>query len=41
MRLLGVTHRWYHEPSLMFWIGSEARHVPSIEPDQPAPDGPA
>lgn len=21
MRLLGITHRWYHEPLLMFWAG--------------------
>lgn len=23
MRLLGVTHRWYHDLSLMFWSGAE------------------
>lgn len=40
MRLLGVTDRWYHEPSLMFWIGSTVRQAPSIGPDRPAPDGP-
>jgi RimJ/RimL family protein N-acetyltransferase len=37
MRLLGVTHRWYHGPSLMFWAGSPADQVPSLEPDAPAP----
>lgn len=29
MQLLGIAHRWYHEPSLMFWIGSR--------PDDSAP----
>ena len=24
MRLLGTTHRWYHELSLMFWVGARA-----------------
>jgi RimJ/RimL family protein N-acetyltransferase len=37
MRLLGVTHRWYHEPSLMFWVGADAGQRPSLAPDQPAP----
>jgi len=32
MRLLGVTHRWYHEPSLMFWIGADP-----LRPDEPPP----
>lgn len=35
--LLGVTHRWYHEPSLMFWIGARADQQPSLGPDGPAP----
>jgi RimJ/RimL family protein N-acetyltransferase len=35
MRLLGVTHRWYHEPSLMFWVGASAEQQPSLPPDQP------
>jgi RimJ/RimL family protein N-acetyltransferase len=37
MSLLGITHRWYHEPSLMFWIGSGPGQKPSLEPDQPTP----
>lgn len=37
MRLLGVTHRWYHELSLMFWTGSTPDQQPSISPDGPAP----
>ncbi|HEY5430978.1 MAG TPA: GNAT family N-acetyltransferase [Solirubrobacteraceae bacterium] len=36
MRLLGITHRWYDHPSLMFWIGAHADRGPSIEPDEPA-----
>jgi len=39
MQLLGITHRWYHEPSLMFWKGSRPDEEPSLGPDQPAPDG--
>jgi RimJ/RimL family protein N-acetyltransferase len=38
MRLLGVTDRWYHEPSLMFWIGAHVGQQPSLEPDEPAPE---
>jgi RimJ/RimL family protein N-acetyltransferase len=37
MSLLGITHRWYHEPSLMFWIGSRPGQEPSEGPDEPAP----
>jgi RimJ/RimL family protein N-acetyltransferase len=37
LRLLGVTHRWYHEPSLMFWAGAGDSLEPSIAPDGPAP----
>jgi RimJ/RimL family protein N-acetyltransferase len=37
MRLLGVTHRWYHEPSLMFWIGARDDQQPSLNPDEPVP----
>jgi RimJ/RimL family protein N-acetyltransferase len=37
MRLLGTTHCWYHEPSLMFWAGARPGQRPSLEPDQPAP----
>lgn len=37
MRLLGVTHRWYHDPSLMFWCGAEAAQRPTLDPDGPAP----
>jgi RimJ/RimL family protein N-acetyltransferase len=41
MHLLGITHRWYHEPSTMFWIGSRSDQVPSLEPDEPLhPDWP-
>jgi RimJ/RimL family protein N-acetyltransferase len=36
MRLLGVTNRWYHEPSLMFWVGAHERQQPSLRPDAPA-----
>ncbi|HEY5427542.1 MAG TPA: hypothetical protein VIK04_00375 [Solirubrobacteraceae bacterium] len=36
MRLLGVTHRWYHEPSLMFRAGATADGAPSLGPDEPA-----
>jgi RimJ/RimL family protein N-acetyltransferase len=36
MRLLGTTHRWYHELSLMFWIGARDDQQPSIGPDGPA-----
>jgi len=37
MRLLGVTQRWYGEPSLMFWVGAHAGQRPSLAPDRPAP----
>jgi RimJ/RimL family protein N-acetyltransferase len=37
MRLLGVTHRWYHEPSLMFWVGADPDARPTLAPDAPAP----
>ena len=37
MRLLGVTHRWYPDPSLMFWIGATPDRQPSLRPDEPAP----
>ena len=37
MRLLGATHRWYHELSLMFWIGAHEGQQPTISPDGPAP----
>jgi len=37
MRLLGVTYRWYHDPSLMFWVGARADQKPSLRPDEPAP----
>lgn len=37
MRLLGVTHRWYHEPSLMFWAGCRPDQGPSVAPDGPPP----
>jgi RimJ/RimL family protein N-acetyltransferase len=37
MRLLGITRRWYHEPSLMFWAGSRSDQEPSLRPDEPPP----
>jgi len=37
MRLLGVTHRWYSDPSLMFWISGQPDQLPSLKPDGPAP----
>jgi RimJ/RimL family protein N-acetyltransferase len=37
LRALGVTHRWYHEPSVMWWLGADAGAVPSIAPDRPWP----
>jgi RimJ/RimL family protein N-acetyltransferase len=36
MRLLGITHRWYPEPSMMFWAGARSGQGPSIAPDDPA-----
>jgi len=36
MQLLGVTHRWYHEPSLMFWIGAGSDRQPSLRADEPS-----
>jgi RimJ/RimL family protein N-acetyltransferase len=36
MRLLGVTHRWYHHPLLMFWSGARDGQQPSLAPDEPA-----
>jgi len=38
MRLLGVTHRWYHEPSLMFWVSADPGQQPTLAPDQPVPN---
>jgi hypothetical protein len=37
LRLLGIAHRWYHEPSLMFWAGAGDAQEPSLSPDGPAP----
>jgi RimJ/RimL family protein N-acetyltransferase len=37
LRLLGLTSRWYAEPSLMFWAASDPSGVPSLSPDEPAP----
>jgi RimJ/RimL family protein N-acetyltransferase len=34
MRLLGITHRWYPEPSMMFWAGARPGQEPSIAPDE-------
>jgi hypothetical protein len=33
MQLLGVTRRWYHEPSLRFWNGARDDQQPSLTPD--------
>jgi RimJ/RimL family protein N-acetyltransferase len=42
MRLLGITHRWYHEPILMFWVGASRERTPSMTPDVPTrPRSPA
>ncbi len=38
MRLLGITERWYHEPSLLFWAGAHDGQVPSLAAERPAPD---
>ena len=38
MRLLGVTHRWYPEPTRMYWVGASAGQRPTLDPDEPAPD---
>jgi RimJ/RimL family protein N-acetyltransferase len=35
MQLLGITNRWYDDPSLMFWAGSRAGQRPSLDPDRP------
>ncbi|MGH2849062.1 MAG: GNAT family N-acetyltransferase [Solirubrobacteraceae bacterium] len=35
MRLLGITHRWYPDPSLMFWKGAQPHQTPTIDPDEP------
>jgi RimJ/RimL family protein N-acetyltransferase len=37
LRLLGLTSRWYAEPSLMFWAGSDPSGEPSLSSDEPAP----
>ena len=36
MQLLGTTTRWYHETSLMFWIGASDAAQPSLDPEHPA-----
>lgn len=36
MELLGITRRWYHAPSLMFWAGARDDQRPSLAPDEPA-----
>jgi RimJ/RimL family protein N-acetyltransferase len=35
MRLLGVTRRWYHEPSRMFWAGARDDQHPSLVAEEP------
>jgi RimJ/RimL family protein N-acetyltransferase len=37
MQLLGVTERWYHEPSVMFWAGATSSQGPSLPAGRPAP----
>jgi RimJ/RimL family protein N-acetyltransferase len=37
MQLLGTTHRWYHERSLMFRIGARNDQQPTLAPDRPVP----
>lgn len=37
LRLLGITNRWYHDPSLMFWAGATSDQQPSLGPDREAP----
>jgi hypothetical protein len=34
MRHLGITSRWYHEPSQMFWVGARDGQRPSLAPDE-------
>lgn len=36
MQLLGLTYRWYHEPSLMFWAGANPGQTPTLSADEPA-----
>jgi RimJ/RimL family protein N-acetyltransferase len=38
MRQLGLTHRWYHDPMRMFWVGSRPGQEPSLAPDGPLPE---
>ena len=33
MKELGLTHRWYHTPSRMFWIPASPELEPTIEPE--------
>lgn len=35
MRQLGTTNRWYHECSLMFWVGARPDQRPTLAPDHP------
>jgi RimJ/RimL family protein N-acetyltransferase len=37
MRLLGITDRWYHEPSMLFWAGATDSQLPSLSAERPAP----
>ena len=37
MRLLGVTRRWYHAPSRMFWAGARTGLEPSLAPTSQSP----
>ncbi len=36
MHYLGLTNRWYDEPSQMFWVGPRDGQRPSLAPDEPA-----
>jgi RimJ/RimL family protein N-acetyltransferase len=37
MQLLGITHRWYHDPHLMFWAGAMSDQEPSLSADEACP----
>jgi len=37
LRRLGLTRRWYHELSIMFWAGAAPGQEPSVKPDSEAP----
>jgi RimJ/RimL family protein N-acetyltransferase len=37
MQLLGITDRWCHEPSMLFWAGATDAQLPSLSAERPAP----